>query len=535
MTTAGDLAARHQAQSRTLAAARRRTWRPYGQRPCRRHCRTHRARRFSRHGAADRCALPAELARFIAAKGSVALDGVSLTVNEVEGDTFSVLIIPHTLKVTTLGALRARRAAQSRSRPDGALCGAALEATPRALTAALVRACPALATTTRDNGAQQMAGPRRGKRDESDGKGARILIVEARFYDDIADALLAGAMKALQGSAAPRSTASACRARWKFRPRSRSRSMPRSAGAAPYDGAVALGCVIRGETIHFEIVSHQSARGLMELSVARRLPIGNGIITVDTEAQAWARARMEEQDKGGDAARAALALIALKRRLRESAEMAARRTERGAQGQQARRGAARRRAGALSDGSRRHRHQRNHGRVRKPLARRRGRGRAIPAGGSGLFPRHRRRRGARAEHGSTRRSTRRCTRGWPLKRIEAVLRAVLRAGAYELACRPDVPARVVMSEYVDVAGAFVDEDETGMVNAVLDQLAHQLRAAEFAARIAEACRWSRRDETSAEDRLIARYFRPLAKHPGALGLGDDAAVARRRRPAATSC
>ncbi len=83
----------------------------------------------------------------------------------------------------------------------------------------------------------------------------------------------------------------------------------------PYDGAVALGCVIRGETIHFEIVSHLSARGLMELSVARGLPIGNGIITVENEAQAFARARMEEQDKGGDAARAALALIELKRRL----------------------------------------------------------------------------------------------------------------------------------------------------------------------------------------------------------------------------
>ena len=71
-------------------------------------------------------------------------------------------------------------------------------------------------------------------------------------------------------------------------------------------------------------------------------------------------------------------------------------------------------------------------------------------------------------------------RGWPLRRIETILRAVLRAGAYELACRSDIPARVVMSEYVDVAAAFVDEEETGMVNAVLDQLAHQLRAAEFA-------------------------------------------------------
>jgi transcription antitermination protein NusB len=71
------------------------------------------------------------------------------------------------------------------------------------------------------------------------------------------------------------------------------------------------------------------------------------------------------------------------------------------------------------------------------------------------------------------------TRGWPLRRIEAILRAALRAGAYELACRSDVPARVVMAEYIDIAAAFVDEEETGMVNAVLDQLAHQLRAAEF--------------------------------------------------------
>jgi len=69
--------------------------------------------------------------------------------------------------------------------------------------------------------------------------------------------------------------------------------------------------------------------------------------------------------------------------------------------------------------------------------------------------------------------------GWPLKRIEAILRAVLRAGAYELGHRSDVPARVVVSEYVDVANAFVDRDETGMVNAVLDQLARRFRAGEF--------------------------------------------------------
>jgi N utilization substance protein B len=73
-------------------------------------------------------------------------------------------------------------------------------------------------------------------------------------------------------------------------------------------------------------------------------------------------------------------------------------------------------------------------------------------------------------------------RGWPLKRIEALLRAVLRAGAYELDHRRDVPARVVVSEYADVANAFVDADETGMVNAVLDQLARQMRGEEFATR-----------------------------------------------------
>src|ERR1700674_3121631 len=71
------------------------------------------------------------------------------------------------------------------------------------------------------------------------------------------------------------------------------------------------------------------------------------------------------------------------------------------------------------------------------------------------------------------------SKGWPLKRIETVLRAVLRAGAYELDHPRDVPARVVGAEYVDVAHAFADREETGMVNAVLDQLARQLRAAEF--------------------------------------------------------
>lgn len=85
--------------------------------------------------------------------------------------------------------------------------------------------------------------------------------------------------------------------------------------APRYDGYVALGCVIRGETYHFEIVSDQSAAGVMQLGL-KGLCIGNGVLTVDDEAQAWARARISEGDKGGGAARACLDLIALKKRLR---------------------------------------------------------------------------------------------------------------------------------------------------------------------------------------------------------------------------
>jgi 6,7-dimethyl-8-ribityllumazine synthase len=142
--------------------------------------------------------------------------------------------------------------------------------------------------------------------------GARILVVEARFYNDIADALLAGAAKALDEA----------KAAWDIVTVPGSLEIvPAIAIAAdaaekqkkPYDGAVALGCVIQGETFHFDIVAMQSARALIDYSVAHRLPCGNGILTVDSEAQAWARARISEQDKGGDAARAALALIAIKR------------------------------------------------------------------------------------------------------------------------------------------------------------------------------------------------------------------------------
>jgi len=83
----------------------------------------------------------------------------------------------------------------------------------------------------------------------------------------------------------------------------------------PYDGVVALGCVIRGETSHYDIVAGESARALMDIGVGRRIPVGNGILTVDTAAQAKARAALDNGDKGGVAANAVLSLVRLKRGL----------------------------------------------------------------------------------------------------------------------------------------------------------------------------------------------------------------------------
>ncbi len=138
----------------------------------------------------------------------------------------------------------------------------------------------------------------------------RILIVEARFYSDLADELLEGASDVLTAFGADFEVVTVPGAL----------EIPAAiamaqAGDAPFDGYVALGCVIRGETWHFEIVAGESARGLMDLARGGALAIGNGILTVEDEAQAWARARVSEGDKGGGAARACLEMIAVKRHL----------------------------------------------------------------------------------------------------------------------------------------------------------------------------------------------------------------------------
>lgn len=142
----------------------------------------------------------------------------------------------------------------------------------------------------------------------------KILIVEARFYADISDALLAGATAALKAAGAEFETVTVPGALEIPGAIAMANASGHAAGAA-FDGYVALGCVIRGETTHYETVANESARGIMDLTVHERLAIGNGILTVENEDQAFARTRADRvEDKGGNAAKAALAMIALRKR-----------------------------------------------------------------------------------------------------------------------------------------------------------------------------------------------------------------------------
>lgn len=142
-----------------------------------------------------------------------------------------------------------------------------------------------------------------------------MLIVEARFYDELADALLDGATDVLRAQGVEFDVVSVPGALEVPTVIAMAEEAGRFPTAPRYDGYIALGTVIRGETYHFEIVSDQSAAGITQLGL-KGLAIGNGILTTEDEDQAWARARRSEGDKGGGAARAALDLIALRKRLR---------------------------------------------------------------------------------------------------------------------------------------------------------------------------------------------------------------------------
>ena len=131
---------------------------------------------------------------------------------------------------------------------------------------------------------------------------AHLLILEARFYGDLCDEMCRGAIAAIERAGAT----------WERMAVPGALEIPGAIAMAHetghYHGYVALGCVLRGETTHYDIVSEESARGIMDLTL-EGLCIGNGILTCENEAQAWARAKVDDMDKGGGAAEAALTMI----------------------------------------------------------------------------------------------------------------------------------------------------------------------------------------------------------------------------------
>ena len=143
---------------------------------------------------------------------------------------------------------------------------------------------------------------------------AHVLIIEARFHDDLADALLDGAKAALDDAGASYDVVTVPGALEIPAVISFALDAAEEYGT-DYDGFVALGTIIRGDTYHFDIVANESSRALMDLAVEESLAIGNGILTVENDAQAWVRAKRSEGDKGGFAARAALTMIAIRERL----------------------------------------------------------------------------------------------------------------------------------------------------------------------------------------------------------------------------
>ncbi len=143
---------------------------------------------------------------------------------------------------------------------------------------------------------------------------AHMLIIEARYHDAISDALLDGATNALDEAGATYDVVTVPGAL--EIPAVISFALDgEEEGGTTYDGYVALGVIVRGDTYHFDVVANESSRGLTDLSIEESLAIGNGILTTENEEQAWVRARRNEGDKGGFAARAALTMIALKERL----------------------------------------------------------------------------------------------------------------------------------------------------------------------------------------------------------------------------
>ena len=296
-------------------------------------------------------------------------------------------------------------------------------------------------------------------------EGARFLVVEARYYDGIGEMLLTGATRMLESAGA----------KWDVVNVPGALEIPAAirmlAKGGAYAGAVALGCVIRGETYHFEIVAGESSRAIMDITVSghaarrQRHPDGRkrsaGHRARRSGAGRQGRRRRARRDHAPSSAQARGACL-MAARHRSAARLAA--VQALYQMEVAGKG------------------------INEILAEFESHwiggeieGEQYEEADLGLFRDIV--KGVLADQVAIDRETdATLQQGWPLRRVEAVMRAVLRAAGYELRGRADVPARVVITEYVDVAAAFLGADEVGMINAVLDKLARKIRAQEFAPR-----------------------------------------------------
>eukprot|EP00435_Cladocopium_sp_Y103_P076428 s1_g167.t1 len=273
--------------------------------------------------------------------------------------------------------------------------------------------------------------------------GKHILIVEARFYEDLADELARGAIAEIEAQGGTYERVSVPGVLEIPAAVKVASDASRAGGLdQAYDGYVTLGVVIRGETTHYDIVSNESARALMDLTITDKIALGNGIQTVENSDQAWARANVSDKNKGRSAARLAAVQALYQMDVAQTdledviEEFVHHRFGREVEGE------------LYHEAEEAHFDDVVRGVVREQ--------KAIDV----------RINDALAE-------------GWVLARLDSTLRATLRAGGYELQRNKDIPAKVVINEYLDIANAFFENDEPKVVNAVLDRIARQIRSQEF--------------------------------------------------------
>lgn len=233
------------------------------------------------------------LKKFIVPKGSITLDGTSLTINNVDKDCFDVLIIAHTLKVTNW----------SQKKINDFL---------NIEVDQFARYSQAFLASEKKRIDQEKKILNLGEKDMKNSRNSKFLIIDARYYEEISENLYQGAIKVLKENEID----------YDYLQVPGALEIPAAIAmteqSKKYSAYIALGCIIRGETYHFDIVANESARGLMQLSIENSLAIGNAILTVENKDQALKRASNDSNNKGAFAASAALQMSTIYKKFLKS-------------------------------------------------------------------------------------------------------------------------------------------------------------------------------------------------------------------------